>query len=114
MESASWNPFCVAMMTVSDFLPPTLAAATARCAGVEPPMRVTFMLDSGLILADSMPDADPAANHYGDREIAEALCVSVTTVRYHVGNLMGKTGFSSRTELAVKAVRSGITIPGIH
>ena len=49
-----------------------------------------------------------------DREIAEALCVSVTTVRYHVGNLMGKTGFSSRTELAVKAVRSGITIPGIH
>lgn len=49
-----------------------------------------------------------------DREISEALCVSVTTVRYHVGNLMSKTGFSSRTELAVKAVRSGITIPGIR
>ena len=46
-----------------------------------------------------------------DKEIADALFVSVTTVRYHVGNLMGKTGFSSRTELAVKAVRSGITIP---
>ncbi len=49
-----------------------------------------------------------------DREIAETLFVSVTTVRYHVGNLMGKTGFASRTELAVKAVRSGITIPGIR
>ena len=49
-----------------------------------------------------------------DKEIAEALFVSVTTVRYHVGNLMGKTGFASRTELAVKAVRSGITIPGIR
>ena len=46
--------------------------------------------------------------------VAEALFVSVTTVRYHVGNLMSKTGFSSRTELAVKAVRSGITIPGFH
>ena len=49
-----------------------------------------------------------------DKEIAEALFVSVTTVRYHVGNLMGKTGFASRTELAVKAVRSGIAIPGIR
>ena len=49
-----------------------------------------------------------------DKEIAEALHVSVTTVRYHVGNLIGKTGFASRTELAVKAVRSGITIPGIR
>ena len=49
-----------------------------------------------------------------DKEIAEKLFVSVTTVRYHVGNLMGKTGFASRTELAVKAVRSGITIPGIR
>ena len=49
-----------------------------------------------------------------DKEIAEALFISVTTVRYHVGNLMVKTGFSSRTELAVKAVRSGIAIPGIR
>ena len=49
-----------------------------------------------------------------DREIAGRLFVSVTTVRYHVGNLMNKTGFSSRTELAVKAVRSGITIPGMR
>lgn len=48
-----------------------------------------------------------------DKEIADTLCLSVTTVRYHVNNLISKTGTSSRTELAVNAVRSGITIPGI-
>ena len=48
-----------------------------------------------------------------DREIAERLYLGVTTVRYHVNNLIGKTGYSSRTELAVNAVRSGITTPGI-
>ena len=48
-----------------------------------------------------------------DREIAEAAYLSVTTVRYHVNNLISKTGMSSRTELAVNAVQSGITTPGI-
>jgi two-component system vancomycin resistance associated response regulator VraR len=48
-----------------------------------------------------------------DREIAEQLHLSVTTVRFHVKNLISKTGASSRTELAVNAVRSGIAIPGI-
>lgn len=49
-----------------------------------------------------------------DKEIADRLFVSVTTVRYHVNNLTGKTGFSTRTELAVNAVRSGIAVPGIR
>lgn len=48
-----------------------------------------------------------------DKEISDRLCVGTTTVRYHVGNLIGKSGFSSRTELAVHAVQSGITVPGI-
>ena len=56
------------------------------------------------LLAEGMTDA----------EIAEKLFLSVTTVRYHVNNLKDKTGFSSRTELAVGAVRSGITVPGIE
>lgn len=41
-------------------------------AGVSPPIRVTFLLDSGLILADSVRDADPGANHYADPELAAA------------------------------------------
>jgi two-component system vancomycin resistance associated response regulator VraR len=49
-----------------------------------------------------------------DREIAERLFLSVTTIRYHVNNMIGKTGLSSRTELAVNAVRGGIVVPGIR
>ncbi len=48
-----------------------------------------------------------------DREIGDRLMMSVAAVRYHVGNLIGKTGFGSRTELAVNAVRSGLIVPGI-
>ena len=48
-----------------------------------------------------------------DREIAGKLFLSVTTVRFHINNLLGKTGLSSRTELAVRAVRSGIAVPGM-
>ncbi len=48
-----------------------------------------------------------------DKEIADRLYLGITTVRYHVNNLMGKTGFATRTELAVGAVISGITVPGI-
>ncbi len=48
-----------------------------------------------------------------DREIAEKLFLSVTTVRFHVNNLLGKTGLSTRTELAVRAVQSGIAVPGM-
>ena len=47
-----------------------------------------------------------------DKEIGDALHMSLPTVRYHVGNLISKSGLSSRTELAVNAVRSGIAIPG--
>ncbi|MBR5094711.1 MAG: response regulator transcription factor [Oscillospiraceae bacterium] len=49
-----------------------------------------------------------------DREIAERLVLSVTTVHYHVKNLIQKTGQSSRTELAVNAVRSGIVVPWVQ
>ncbi len=53
------------------------------------------------------------ARGLSDREIAEQLHMGYTTVRYHIDNLMAKTGESSRTALAVSAVLSGITFPGI-
>lgn len=53
------------------------------------------------------------AKGLSDREIAEQLHRGFTTVRCHVDNLMEKTGQSSRTGLAVNAVLSGITFPGI-
>ena len=46
-----------------------------------------------------------------DREIGEALFMSPGTVRYHISNLLDKTGYASRTELAVNAVRSGVALP---
>ena len=35
-------------------------------------VRVTFLMDSGLVLADSARDAEPQVNHYDDQEIAMA------------------------------------------
>ena len=43
-------------------------------------------------------------------EIAERLQISQFTVRDYIKGIMGKTGFHSRTELAVKARESGIVI----
>ncbi|MBQ9031157.1 MAG: hypothetical protein IJ106_06860 [Parasporobacterium sp.] len=42
-------------------------------AAVSPPVRVVFLMDSGLALADSMEDADMTENHYTDPEVQAAL-----------------------------------------
>lgn len=51
---------------------------------------------------------------YTNQEIADTLEVTVSAVRFHQSNLMSKTGFSSRTELAIAAARSGIAVVGIE
>ena len=43
--------------------------------------------------------------------IAGRMNLSVDTVKYHLKNLLSKTGCQTRTELAVKACRSGILPP---
>ncbi|MBO4342919.1 MAG: response regulator transcription factor [Clostridia bacterium] len=43
-------------------------------------------------------------------EIAERLNLSAKTVKNHVQNLLEKTGFHTRAELAVEAARTGIVI----
>lgn len=45
-----------------------------------------------------------------DQEIADRLSISAATVRYHVKNLLQKTGYRSRTQLAVKARTEGLVI----
>ncbi len=45
-----------------------------------------------------------------DQEIADKLEVSAATVRYHVKNLLQKTGYRSRTQLAVRARTEGLAI----
>lgn len=48
---------------------------------------------------------------YTDKEIAEKLCMSYHTVRFHVNSLLTKTACATRTELAICAVRTGIIVP---
>lgn len=45
---------------------------------------------------------------YANQEIADTLFMSVNTVRFHIGNILSKTGFTSRTELAIAAAKSGV------
>jgi len=43
-----------------------------------------------------------------NREIAEALTISEKTAQIHVGNILGKLGFSSRAQAAAYAVEQGL------
>ena len=46
-----------------------------------------------------------------NEQIGKNLGISVETVRNHVANMFNKTGFSTRTELAVRARETGLVIP---
>jgi DNA-binding CsgD family transcriptional regulator len=43
-----------------------------------------------------------------NREIADALCISLNTVATHVRNILAKTGAANRTEAAAYALRHGL------
>lgn len=45
-----------------------------------------------------------------NKEIAEKLCIDASTVKMHISNMLSKTGFHSRLELAVKARHFGLAI----
>ncbi|MCQ2533951.1 MAG: response regulator transcription factor [Clostridia bacterium] len=51
---------------------------------------------------------------YTDKAIADELDMSYYTVRFHINNMLSKTGCVSRTDLAIKAVRSGLIVPDIN
>ncbi|WP_276908298.1 response regulator transcription factor [Peptoniphilus duerdenii] len=46
----------------------------------------------------------------GNDEIAESLGISLNTVKTHIQHLLDKTGFSSRTQLAIQARVTGFVI----
>ena len=48
-----------------------------------------------------------------DQEIAARLNISFSTVRTHINHMLDKTGFETRTELAIHARLSGIVIADI-
>ena len=47
---------------------------------------------------------------YTNTEIGEHLHMSVSSVKTHILNMLNKTGFRNRTELAVRARESGLVI----
>lgn len=47
---------------------------------------------------------------YSNQEIADKLEVSLNAIKKHISNMLNKTGFRSRTELAVRAREIGIVI----
>lgn len=49
-------------------------------------------------------------NGYSDKEIAQELSMSYHTARFHLNSLLTKTGCISRTDLAIKAAKSGIVV----
>lgn len=46
-----------------------------------------------------------------NKEIADKLGITERTVKMHISNMMQKTGFRSRLELAVKARTGGLVVP---
>ena len=48
-----------------------------------------------------------------DGAIAEKLCVSVSAVRYHVTQLLQKTGYSNRVKLIADLINKDFIVPGL-
>ena len=49
-----------------------LQSLAGSIAGISPSLRITFLLDSGIILADSISQTDPGTSHQNDPEILAA------------------------------------------
>ena len=76
----------------------------------------TPALQFGLAKSSEMTDREleilrEVARGSTNNEIADRLHLSVNTVRDYLKNMMQKTGFHTRTELAVRAREMGLVIP---
>jgi DNA-binding NarL/FixJ family response regulator len=50
------------------------------------------------------------AQGFSNLEIASKLSVSEGTIRFHVGNILGKLQLENRTQVALYALRNGLAI----
>ena len=68
------------------------------------------LASSGELTARELEILREMTGGFTNTEIAEKLGISEKRVRNHVANMLEKTGFRNRTELAVRARESGLTI----
>lgn len=47
-----------------------------------------------------------------NKEIADNLCMSENTVKFHINNMLQKAGYSNRYQLAIDAVEQKLIVPG--
>ena len=85
---------------------------TARLSPLTPPQPVTT-LPSQWASPDGLSQREAevlrlVAAGKSNREIADALCISLNTVATHVRNILTKTGTANRTEAAAYALRQGL------
>lgn len=78
-----------------------------------PPIKLGQALNTDLT-AQELAVLREMATGASNAEIAERLCVSVHTVRTHVKHLLAKTGFDTRTQLAVNASLAGVVVLTSH
>jgi DNA-binding CsgD family transcriptional regulator/tetratricopeptide (TPR) repeat protein len=90
-------------------LPPDLRSAFLARVDTAPTGRSRAPQHPGSVLtAREQEVAILVARGLANRAIADTLVVGERTVETHVGNILGKLGFHSRTELAVWAIESGL------
>ena len=76
----------------------------------EKPKVTIGLADSGEFTERELEILREVTGGFTNAEIAEKLGISEKRVRNHVANMLDKTGFRSRTELAVRARESGIVV----
>lgn len=75
-----------------------------------PPSIPFGLIDSSELTKRELEVLREMTGGYTNPEIGEHLHMSASTVKVHIQNMLEKTGFRNRTELAVKARESGIAI----
>jgi DNA-binding NarL/FixJ family response regulator len=88
------------------------ARLTARMSPLTPPLPATALPNQwtspDVLSQREVEVLRLVAAGKSNREIADALCISLNTVATHVRNILTKTGTSNRTEAAAYALRRGL------
>ena len=103
-SSRHWQPPCPPQQLQGQFLQYALAQLPAQPTLT--PLRARKQSVDGLTVHE-FEIALLVQQGKSDREIAETLSLSTRTVSTHIGNILAKLDFSSRTQIAAWAVTKG-------